>query len=395
MDNHQHNIIIVGSGLVGMTLALMLSRQQYKVLILDKSSKKELLEVKDFRTSAISQGSSRILKEISIWNKIKNKAQPINEIYVSEGINSNELDFKSEALNEGPLGYIIDNTYLKKIVFKELLESNFVKFVGEVNIKDIKSSASSATIFSNKGNFNAPLIVGADGRNSKTRFFANIKSFFYDYNQVAFVFNISHTLSHQSKALERFFPSGPLALLPMQNNNKKSSSVVWTVDSQQKEKLLKNKNFRNEFEKKYAKAFGQITKTSKPTIYNLNVVSCYEYFKERVVLIGDACQAIHPIAGQGLNLGLRDSYHLAKIISESLELGLDIGSRYVLKDYTNKRLIDKKLLIQATHRLNQLFSNNSVVIKAIRENGLKIFNKSSFLKKQSMMFAMGLMKFDF
>ena len=395
MDNHQHNIIIVGSGLVGMTLALMLSRQQYKVLILDKSSKKELLEVKDFRTSAISQGSSRILKEISIWNKIKNKAQPINEIYVSEGINSNELDFKSEALNEGPLGYIIDNTYLKKIVFKELLESNFVKFVGEVNIKDIKSSASSATIFSNKGNFNAPLIVGADGRNSKTRFFANIKSFFYDYNQVAFVFNISHTLSHQSKALERFFPSGPLALLPMQNNNKKSSSVVWTVDSQLKEKLLKNKNFRNEFEKKYAEAFGQITKTSKPTIYNLNVVSCYEYFKERVVLVGDACQAIHPIAGQGLNLGLRDSYHLAKIISESLELGLDIGSRYVLKDYTNKRLIDKKLLIQATHRLNQLFSNNSVVIKAIRENGLKIFNKSSFLKKQSMMFAMGLMKFDF
>ena len=395
MDNHQHNIIIVGSGLVGMTLALMLSRQQYKVLILDKSSKKELLEVKDFRTSAISQGSSRILKEISIWNKIKNKAQPINEIYVSEGINSNELDFKSEALNEGPLGYIIDNTYLKKIVFKELLESNFVKFVGEVNIKDIKSSASSATIFSNKGNFNAPLIVGADGRNSKTRFFANIKSFFYDYNQVAFVFNISHTLSHQSKAIERFFTSGPLALLPMQNNHKKSSSVVWTVDSQLKEKLLKNKNFRNEFEKKYAEAFGQITKTSKPTIYNLNVVSCYEYFKERVVLIGDACQAIHPIAGQGLNLGLRDSYHLAKIISESLELGLDIGSRYVLRDYTNKRLIDKKLLIQATHRLNQLFSNNSVVIKAIRENGLKIFNKSSFLKKQSMMFAMGLMKFDF
>ena len=395
MDNHQHNIIIVGSGLVGMTLALMLSRQQYKVLILDKSSKKELLEVKDFRTSAISQGSSRILKEISIWNKIKNKAQPINEIYVSEGINSNELDFKSEALNEGPLGYIVDNTYLKKIIFKEVLESNFVKFVGGVNIKDIKSNAGSATIFSNKGNFNAPLIVGADGRNSKTRFFANIKSFFYDYNQVAFVFNISHTLSHQSKALERFFTSGPLALLPMQNNNKKSSSVVWTVDSQLKEKLLKNKNFSNEFEKKYAEAFGQITKTSKPTIYNLNVVSCYEYFKERVVLIGDACQAIHPIAGQGLNLGLRDSYHLAKIISESLELGLDIGSRYVLKDYTNKRLIDKKLLIQATHRLNQLFSNNSVVIKAIRENGLKIFNKSSFLKKQSMMFAMGLMKFDF
>ena len=395
MDNHQHNIIIVGSGLVGMTLALMLSKLKHKVIILDKSSKKKLLEVKDSRTSAISQGSSRIFKEISLWNKIKNKAQPINEINVSEGTNTNELNFNSESLNEGALGYIVDNTYLKKIFFKEILKSKLIKFIGEVNIKDIKNKSGSATIFSNKGKFSAQLIVGADGRNSKMRFFANIKSFFFDYNQTAFVFNITHTLSHQSKAIERFFPSGPLALLPMQNNNKKSSSVVWTVDSPLVKKLLEKKNFYNEFEKKYADAFGQIIKASKPTIYNLNIISCYEYFRERIVLVGDACQAIHPTAGQGLNLGLRDSYHLAKIISDSLELGLDIGSTYVLKDYSLKRLVDKKLLIQATHRLNQLFSNNSKIIKAIRENGLKIFNKSNYLKKKSMMFAMGLMRFDF
>lgn len=395
MDNHQHNIIIVGSGLVGMTLALMLSKLKHKVIILDKSSKKKLLEVKDSRTSAISQGSSRILNEISLWNKIKNKAQPINEINVSEGTNTNELNFNSESLNEGALGYIVDNIYLKKIFFKEVLKSKLIKFIGEVNIKDIKSTSGSATIFSNKGNFTAQLIVGADGRNSKMRFFANIKSFFFDYNQTAFVFNITHTLSHQSKAIERFFPSGPLALLPMQNNNKKSSSVVWTVDSPLVKKLLEKKNFYNEFEKKYADAFGQIIKASKPAIYNLNIISCYEYFRERIVLVGDACQAIHPIAGQGLNLGLRDSYHLAKIISNSLELGLDIGSTYVLRDYSLKRLVDKKLLIQATHRLNQLFSNNSKIIKAIRENGLKIFNKSNYLKKKSMMFAMGLVRFDF
>ena len=378
-----------------MTLALMLSKQKHKVVILDKSSKKKLLEVKDSRTSAISQGSSRILKEISLWNKIKNRAQPINEINVSEGTNTNELNFNSESLNEGALGYIVDNTYLKKIFFKEILKSKLIKFIGEVNIKDIKNKSGSATIFSNKGKFSAQLIVGADGRNSKMRFFANIKSFFFDYNQTAFVFNIKHTLSHQSKAIERFFPSGPLALLPMQNNNKKSSSVVWTVDSPLVKKLLEKKDFYNEFEKKYADAFGRIIKASKPTIYNLNIISCYEYFRERIVLVGDACQAIHPIAGQGLNLGLRDSYHLAKIISNSLELGLDIGSTYVLRDYSLKRLVDKKLLIQATHRLNQLFSNNSKIIKAIRENGLKIFNKSNYLKKKSMMFAMGLMRFDF
>ena len=395
MDNHQQNIIIVGSGLVGMTLALMLSKLRHKVIILDKNSKKKLLELKDSRTSAISQGSSRILKDISIWNKIKEKVQPINEINVSEGINTDDLNFKSKSLNEGPLGYIIDNTYLKKTVFKEVLKSNFIKFIGGINIKDIKRTSDSATIFSNKGNFKASLIIGADGRNSKMRFFADIKSFFFDYNQVAFVFNISHTLSHQSVALERFFPSGPLALLPMQNNNKKSSSVVWTVDSAIENKLLDNKKFNYTFQERYARAFGQITKISKPVKYNLNVISCYEYFKRRIVLIGDACQAIHPIAGQGLNLGLRDSYDLAKVISESLELGLDIGSTSVLRDYSLKRLVDKKLLIQATHRLNQLFSNNSYIIKTIRENGLKIFNKSEYLKRKSMMFAMGLMKFDF
>jgi 2-octaprenyl-6-methoxyphenol hydroxylase len=267
--------------------------------------------------------------------------------------------------------------------------------LGGVNIKDIKRTRHIAKIFSDKGNFSASLIIGADGRNSKMRFFADIKSFFFDYNQVAFVFNISHTLSHQSVALERFFPSGPLAVLPMQNNNKKSSSVVWTVDSAIEPKLLNNKKFNNAFQERYARAFGQITKISRPVKYNLNVISCYEYFKRRIVLIGDACQAIHPIAGQGLNLGLRDSYDLAKVISESLELGLDIGSTYVLRDYSLKRLVDKKLLIQATHRLNQLFSNNFSIIKTIRENGLKIFNKSEYLKKKSMMFAMGLMKFDF
>ena len=181
----------------------------------------------------------------------------------------------------------------------------------------------------------------------------------------------------------------------MQNNNKKSSSVVWTVDSAIENKLLDNKKFNYTFQERYARAFGRITKISKPVKYNLNVISCYEYFKKRIVLIGDACQAIHPIAGQGLNLGLRDSYDLAKVISENLELGLDIGSTYVLKDYSLKRLADKKLLIQATHRLNQLFSNNSIIIKTIRENGLRIFNKSEYLKKKSMMFAMGLMKFDF
>ena len=130
-------------------------------------------------------------------------------------------------------------------------------------------------------------------------------------------------------------------------------------------------------------------------IYNLNIFSCYEYYKDRVVLIGDACQAIHPIAGQGLNLGLRDASELASSILYGHSLGLESSNKTILRKFAQKRFIDKNLLIKSTHGLNKLFSNNSFIIGKLREGGLKIFNKSNFLKKQSMLFAMGLRTFDF
>ena len=148
--------------------------------------------------------------------------------------------------------------------------------------------------------------------------------------------------------------------------------------------------FLDDLNKKYLNEFGKIKELTAPVIYNLNLFSCYDYYKERVVLIGDACQAIHPIAGQGLNLVLRDSYELTKSIVNGYKLGLDVGSNTVLRNYAQTRIIDKNMLITATHRLNQLFSNNSLFFKKLRERGLKIFNKSNFLKKQSMLFAMGL-----
>ena len=127
--------------------------------------------------------------------------------------------------------------------------------------------------------------------------------------------------------------------------------------------------------------------------YNLNVFYCYKYFKNKVVLIGDACQAIHPIAGQGLNLGIRDSYFLANSLKEAEDIGLEYSDSIVLEKYTQNRIIDKKLLIQSTHNLNRLFSNSSITFSLFRKIGMRIFNKSKFLKEQSMLFAMGLKDF--
>ena len=388
--NYKHNIIIVGSGLVGMAFALSLSKKKINVTILEKNSKSDFLKYKDLRTSAISQGSSRILTKIGIWEKIINQAQPINEIKVSEGNNFSGIEFKSSLLGEGPLGYIVNNSLLKKVFYKELFQSKYINFIDEIKIKGISSNSQNVIINSNKGKLSSPLVVGADGRYSEMRYMANFKYLRHDYKQIAFVFNIKHNQSHNAIALEKFYPSGPLALLPMIQNKGCSSSIVWTVDESKKEKYLNKEMFRDDFNKKYLNEFGEIKELTAPVIYNLNLFSCYDYYKERVVLIGDACQAIHPIAGQGLNLGLRDSYKLTKSIVSGYKLGLDLGSNTVLRNYAQTRIIDKNMLITATHRLNQLFSNNSLFFKKLRESGLKLFNKSNFLKKQSMLFAMGL-----
>ena len=378
-----------------MVLALSLTRRGIPVAIIEKNKKSKLSNINDLRTSAISQGSSRILTNLNIWNKIGNKAQLINSILVKDEKMS-EIKFDSESTSEGPLGYIIENKILKEFVFKELTKNDLIDIYYDVEIQEIENKRQDVVkLKTNKGIFESYLLVGADGRYSKIRELSSFKYFYNDYNQRALVFNISHEQNHNSSAVEYFFPSGPLALLPMKNKKQKMSSVVWTIENSMQLDLKRKNTFLKEFEKRYNGHFGKILNFSKPVTYNLNVFYCYNYFKNRIILIGDACQAIHPIAGQGLNLGIRDAYILANTLEEGLSLGIDFGDELLLKKYSRKRSIDKNLLVQSTHNLNKLFSNNTFFLSVIRKMGLRIFNQSMFLKKQSMLFAMGLKRLEF
>ena len=378
-----------------MVLALSLTRRGIPVAIIEKNKKSKLSKINDLRTSAISQGSSRILTNLNIWNKIGNKAQLINSILVKDGKMS-EINFDSESISEGPLGYIIENNILKEFVFKELTKNDLIDIYYDVEIQEIENKRQDVVkLKTNKGIFESYLLVGADGRYSKIRELSSFKYFYNDYNQRALVFNISHEQNHNSSAVEYFFPSGPLALLPMKNKNQKMSSVVWTIENSMQLDLKRKNTFLKEFEKRYNGHFGKILNFSKPVPYDLNVFYCYNYFKNRIILIGDACQAIHPIAGQGLNLGIRDAYILANTLEEGLSLGIDFGDGLLLEKYSRQRSIDKNLLVQSTHNLNKLFSNNTFFLSAIRKMGLRIFNQSMFLKKQSMLFAMGLKRLEF
>lgn len=378
-----------------MVLALRLSRDNLPSIILEKNSTDSLMESQDSRTTAISQGSSRILNQLGLWKKIKEKAQPIERIFVSEGINKKGIQFESHTMNEGPLGYIVNNKYLKTILFKEILKSKNIKIYDKTEITNITNNHENVSIETKRKQFLSSLLIGADGRYSQTRYLGDLKYYYHDYKQVAYVFNITHEKSHESNALERFFPSGPMALLPMKSKNNRSSSVVWTLESSCKLKFSSKKKFNEEFSKNYDDFFGRIKTISKPIAYNLNVFSCYDYFKGKILLIGDACQAIHPIAGQGFNLGIRDAIDLGDLLSSYSKLGIDISDPTLLRKYSRKRYLDKNLLFKATHHLNKLFSNKYTVTKMLRNLGLRTFNKSLFLKKQSMLFAMGLIRLDF
>ena len=391
MTKNHHEIIICGAGMIGLTFALLMAKKKIKVCIVDKNDKRLLFAQQDSRTTAISQGSHRIFRKLGIWEKLKNEFQPINQIFVSEGLGSHDLNFDYKNLTEGPLGFIVENKRIKKTLLNEVSKSKYISFkhgteIININNEDIDNSF----IETKNSNLYFKILVAADGRFSRTRYHANIKYYYHDYKQTAFVFNISHSKRHNGVALERFFPTGPLAILPVNNSKINQSSIVWTVDTIVATDKKFKQNFKKEFEKKYDNFFGKLISLSEVKKYPLNVFSCYDIFKKNIILIGDACQAIHPIAGQGFNLGLRDAFVLAETLEKSRELGLEPFNLNVMKSYENKRKMDKTLLVNATHNLNSLFSGSGKFKSLFRKTGLRIFSQSNFLKNQSMLFAMGL-----
>ena len=391
MTKNTHEVIVCGAGMIGLTFALLMAEKKVKVCIIDKNDKKLLFGQQDSRTTAISQGSARILRNLGIWDKLKNDFQPINQIFVAEGLGYHDITFDCKNLREGPLGFIVDNKLLRKTLLTEVLKSKYISLKYDTEIFNINNEDINNSFIETKNlNLYFKMLVAADGRFSRTRYHANIKYYYHDYQQTAFIFNISHSKKHHGVALERFFPTGPLAILPVNNLKINQSSIVWTVDSEIANDKTFKENFKEEFEKKYDNFFGKIISLSEVKKYPLNVFSCYDIFKKNIILIGDACQAIHPIAGQGFNLGLRDAFVLAKTLEKSKKLGLEPFNLNLMQSYENMRKMDKTLLVNATHTLNSLFSGSGKFKSLFRKTGLKIFSQSKFLKNQSMLFAMGL-----
>ena len=369
-----YDIIIIGAGLVGQTAALACAHKGANVCLLDAASPDAIA---DERASAIAASSYAMFEHLGIAPILKNHVQPITDMLIADGavgdVSPLTLHFDS-ADADGPTGYMVENKVLRDALLSQIKSHNNVKLIAPVNIQNVSRRADSATVtLEGQAPLIASLIVAADGRNSNLRREAAIDVQRFGYDQKAIVTTFTHELSHDGVAHQIFFPGGPLALLPL---TQQRCSIVWsdTARAVDAAMALDEASFTAELARRIGGFLGEIKLTAPRQAFPLSLQMAEQYTAERLVLIGDAAHAIHPIAGQGLNMGLRDAAVLADVVESSLLTGLDIGGA-AIGDYEAWRNFDNKMLGMTTDLLNRLFSNKVTPLRHARRLGLAAVNR--------------------
>lgn len=378
--------------MVGMAAAIAFATAGIRSAVVERVPHPSQLESRfDGRTSAIALGTQRLLKRIGAWPYMSAHAEPIQDIRVIDGNSPLFLHYDHREVGDEPFGWIVENRHIRKALFEradKLGEYITLYAPNSVAAVDVQQSHATATL-DNGDSLQAPLLVVADGKFSTTREAVGIATTTIPYHQTALVCTIAHSEPHHGLALERFLPIGPFAVLPMQNNR---SSLVWT-ESDERAKLLlalPDAEFIEEIQRRVGGYLGDLSLAGPRFSYPLTLVHAERYASHRVALIGDAAHAIHPIAGQGVNLGFRDVAALAEVISDARGLGLDIGFETVLADYTRWRAFDAFTMVAVTDTLTRVFSNNIFPLNIARRAGLGVVGKIPPLKRFFMRHAMGL-----
>lgn len=388
----QFDVIIAGGGMVGMAAAIAFAKTGTRCAVVERVPHPNQLESRfDGRTSAIALGTQRLLKHIGAWPYMVAHAEPINDIRVIDSNSPLFLHYDHREVGEDPFGWIIENRHIREALFTcadkhpELIT---LYTPNSVETVDIQPAQATVTLDNGKS-LRAPLLVVADGKFSTTRDKLDIRTTTVPYGQTAIVCTIAHSEPHHGLALERFLPIGPFAVLPMQDDR---SSLVWTEDADRATGLLQlpEDEFVEEIQRRVGGYLGDISLAGPRFSYPLTLVHAERYAAHRVALIGDAAHAIHPIAGQGVNLGFRDVAVLAEVVEDARKLGLDIGFETVLGGYTRWRAFDAAMMVGVTDALTRLFSNNIFPLNIARKLGLATVGKLPPLKRFFMRHAMGL-----
>jgi 2-octaprenyl-6-methoxyphenol hydroxylase len=384
------DVAIVGGGMVGLTLATGLARAGVRVALIERDRLDALAAAAfDGRGSAIAAGSQRILVGLGVWAGMAADAEPILEIRVADGASPLFLHYDHADLGEGPLGWIVENAVTRRALTEAVREAG-VEVIDGATVAGAVYGGDEATLaLDGAGEVRARLVVAADGRGSPIREAAGIRAVRWSYPQTGIVCSVRHELPHRGVAHEHFLPAGPFAILPMTRNR---SSIVWTERSELAPGLvaLDDAGFAAELRARFGTFLGEVTPEPGRWAYPLSVVHAARYVAPRLALAGDAAHAIHPIAGQGYNLGLRDVALLAETIVDTMRLGLDPGAAGPLARYERGRRPDNLMMLAATDGLNRLFSNDIAPVARARDIGLAAVDRVPPLKKLLMRHAMGL-----
>ncbi len=402
----QTEVLIVGGGMVGLTLGCTLAGGGVPTVVVERRALADTVEdAFDGRASAIAQGSRQALDAAGLWAGMAPQAQPILDIRVSdgqigggglwEGAAPLFLHYDHREVGDQPLGYIVENRAIRLALNAVAADLPALTVLAPASLEQLdRGPAGVEARLADGGRIRAQVAVGAEGRRSRLRTEAGIRCAEWSYPQTGIVCTIAHDEPHRGVAHEHFLPAGPFAVLPMVDDaeGRHRSSIVWTERRDLAEAMLAldDDAFSAEMQRRFGDSLGRIRLLGRRWSYPLSLLHAERYIDRRLALVGDAAHGIHPIAGQGLNLGLRDVAVLAETLVDARRLGLDLGGGPALARYQRWRRFDNVMLTVVTDGLNRLFSNDFGPLRLARGLGLAAVGRIAPLKRLLMRHAMGL-----
>lgn len=398
---HKADILVIGGGLAGGTLSLALAQGGFEVATIDREDMAGWTDRGfDGRASAIALSSQRVLEGVGIWDVIHQETAPMLDIRISDGhsplfLHYDHAELADRGSQADPFGYMVENRSIRKALNVLVPRTRGLTYFAPNEVVELERAKGGVRAVLKDGvEITADLVVACEGRQSPTRDQAGIKLTKWDYHQAGIVCTVEHERPHDFCAQEHFLPSGPFAILPLPGTDEKPacrSSIVWTERADIWPIIMKldDDDFLEELEVRFGDYLGEIEIIGPRFAYPFSLQFAETYIKERLALVADSAHGMHPIAGQGLNMGLRDVAALAEVLVEARRTGQDIGALSVLEKYERWRRFDNNLMLGVTDALVKLFSNDVEPVMLARDLGMAAVNQLPDLKRFFMRHAMG------
>ncbi len=393
----QSDVVIVGGGLVGAAQAIALAEVGLDVIVVDQMNLRDSLDGKfDGRASAIALATQRVLMSTGVWAKLGKDPAPIQDIRVTDGPSLFFLHYDHTDIGDEPFGFMVENRHMRRALMERMDELQSIRLMAPAKIENVARSDEGVEVLLEDGQvLSSQVIIAAEGRRSSIRDQAGIRLTHWSYHQTAIVCSVRLEKSHNFVAHEHFLSAGPFAILPLNGDDPDRlghvASIVWTERQDLADLMLglDDDEFKFEFDQRIGSFLGKTEIFGPRWSYPLSLQYAETCTAKRLALIGDASHGMHPIAGQGLNMGLRDVAVLAEVLVEAKRDNRDLGGRATLDRYEQWRRFDNTMMLAATDLLNRLFSNNIRPLRLARDIGMASVDKMPALKKVFMRHAMG------